>query len=145
MELLRLASLGTPTALGQAARLGYLVETRLRPLKVVDVVVESPLDPAKQIARLGERLLQGGADAALCSATRLPGSLPAGITIGAVLRDRDPRYRCVSADRMVLDSLPARSRVVACDPVARAQLLQRLPGLQVDLSLPSWEIFAGLR
>lgn len=145
MDTLRLASLGTPIAIGQTARMGYLVESRLRPLKIVDVIVESSLDQPRQIARLVEKLLRGEADAALCPATRLPESLPAGIALGAVVRDRDPRYRCVAAGRPVLEALPPRARIIACDPIARAQILHRLPGLRVDLAAPSWEIFAGLR
>jgi hydroxymethylbilane synthase len=145
VDVLRLATTSNPMALAQAARIGYRLETVLRPLAVVEVFVETPMDPVRQIARLGERLLDGSADAALCPASRLPAGLPHGVVVGALIRDRDPRYRIVAPLRPDLAALPHHARVVVCDPVARAQIRHRFPRLQVETAPPGWEIFAGLR
>lgn len=145
LKTLRLASAGTPTALARAARVGHLLETRLDPLTVVNVVVTGPLDPAKQTERLVEKLRSGEVDLAVQSATRLPDPLPNGIRLAALIRDRDPRYRCVTTGRPCLDALPPGISLITCDPLARAQLLHRLPRARVTLVPPSWEILAGLR
>ena len=145
MDVLRLATTSNPTAIAQAARVGYRLETVLRPLAVVEVFVETPMDPIRQIARLGERLVDGSADAALCPASRLPAALPPGVVVGALIRDRDPRYRIVTPRHPTLAALPPHAKVVVCDPVARAQIRHRFPRLQVETAPPGWEVFAGLR
>ncbi len=145
METLRLASSSSPMALAQAARVGNRIGTCLDSLMVVEVFVDTPMDPDRQIARIAEKIREGMADAGVCSASRLGSTLPHGVLVAALLRDRDPRYRCVSPERPSLAGLPRHARVVTCDPVSRAQIRHRHPGLQVDLATPSWEIFAGLR
>ena len=145
METLRLASSSSPMALAQAARVGHRIATRLDSLMVVEVFVETPMDPEKQVGRIAEKVRDFVADAGLCSASRLGPGLPGGVILAALLRDRDPRYRCVSPERPILAGLPGHARVVTCDAVSRAQIRNRYPRLQVDLAPPSWEIFAGLR
>ena len=145
METLRLASSSSPMALAQAARVGHRIATRLDSLMVVEVFVETPMDPEKQVGRIAEKVRDCVADAGVCSASRLGSALPAGVVLAALLRDRDPRYRCVSPERPALAGLPGHARVVTCDAVSRAQIRHRYPRLQVDLAAPSWEIFAGLR
>lgn len=145
METLRLASSSSPMALAQAARVGGRIAARLESVMVVEVFVETPMDPDRQIARIAEKIRDSAADAGICPASRLGPVLPAGVIVAALLRDRDPRYRCVSPERPSLSALPRHARVVTCDPVARAQIRHHHPRLQVDLAVPSWEIFAGLR
>jgi hydroxymethylbilane synthase len=145
METFRLASSSSPMALAQTARVGNRIAARLEPLRVVEIFVETPLDPGRQVERIAERVRDEGADAGICAASRLGGSLPHGVIVAALLRDREPHYRCVSPERPSLDHLPRHARVVTCDAVCRAQVLHRLPRLQADLAAPSWEIFAGLR
>ena len=132
-------------ALAQAARVGHRIATRLDSLMVVEVFVETPMDPEKQVGRIAEKVRDCVADAGVCYASRLGPALPDGMVLAALLRDRDPRYRCVSPERPILAGLPGHARVVTCDAVSRAQIRHRYPRLQVDLAAPSWEIFAGLR
>jgi len=145
METLRLASSSSPMALAQAARVGHRIATRLDSVMVVEVFVETPMDPDRQIGRIAEKVRDFVADAGACSASRLGSALPPGVVLAALLRDRDPRYRCVTPERPSLAALPGHARVVTCDAVSRAQIRNRYPRLQVDLAPPSWEIFAGLR
>jgi porphobilinogen deaminase len=145
METFRLASASSPNALAQTARMSCLLERRLPPMKVVDVNLEIPRDPTKQVGRLIDRLRAGDVDAALCSAVRLPLPLPEGVAIGAVLRDRDPRYHCVSSGAPPMEFLDRSAKVVTCDAIARAQILHRFPRLATEFTCPSREIFDALR
>jgi hydroxymethylbilane synthase len=145
METLRLACTSSPMARAQAARAAGRIASRLRSLLVAEVLVETPVNPAKQIERIAEKIRDGAADAGICSAASLDSTLPHGVIVAALHRDRDPRYRLVSPERPSLQALPGHARVVTCDPVSRGQIRHRHPRLQVDLAAPSWEVFAGLR
>jgi hydroxymethylbilane synthase len=132
-------------ALAQAARAESRLAARLSSLTVEEVLIETPVSPERQIVRIAERVRDGQADAGVCSAAHLGFPLPAGVVVAALFRDRDACYRLVSPERPSLSSLPGHATIVTCDPVARGQIRRRLPRLQVELSAPSWEIFAGLR
>ena len=59
METLRLASSSSPMALAQAARVGNRIGTRLDSVMVVEVFVDTPMDPDRQVARIGEKIREG--------------------------------------------------------------------------------------
>jgi hydroxymethylbilane synthase len=145
MTSIRLATDSSPLSLAQTARVSYRIGVRLRPTEIVDVFVDSPVDPAGRIERLVKAIVGRNADAALCPATHLAGGIPEGVRLAAVLRDRDPRYRCVAPQHPSLDRFRPSASLVTCDLVSRAQIRARFPRLRVDLTPPSWEIFAGLR
>ena len=71
METLRLASSSSPMALAQAARVGNRIATRLESLMVVEVFVDTPMDPDRQITRIAQKIREEVADAGVCSASRL--------------------------------------------------------------------------
>ncbi|NWG46936.1 MAG: hydroxymethylbilane synthase, partial [Alphaproteobacteria bacterium] len=82
---------------------------------------------------LDEALLSGRIDAAVHSLKDIPGDLPSGIVIAAVLKREDPRDVLVSplADRLL--ALPRGARVGTSAPRRRAQLLRLRPDLDIRL------------
>jgi len=141
----RLAAVGEVSSLAPLARIARALERRSDPPAAVVVTVEPWCGPAEPLSAVQRKLVEGGIDAALCPATRLPESLPREIEVGAILRCRDPRYWYVSFHEEDLAHLPAEAKVVTCDAVARAQICYRFPSLQVEMSPPSEVIAAGLR
>src|SRR5574342_53638 len=97
MDQIRLASPIDPIARAQAGRVRALLEARPDTLAVVEMIFENCQVPQEEAVCLSRRVLEGEADAAVCPVDRLPASLPEGIVVGALLRDKSAFYRCISA------------------------------------------------
>ncbi len=145
MDQIQLASIDDPIARAQAGRVRALLEAGPDPLAIVWMVFESSVSPSEQMTRLTERLLDRDVDVVAYPAERLPGHLPEGIALRAMIRDRGAHYCCVSPGRPVLASLRPETRLVACDAVARAQLLYSFPRLRTDLATLCSGVLDGLR
>jgi len=145
MDQLRLACPDDLVSRVQAGRVRALLEARPDALAVVEMVYKSCPDPESQAGILATSLDRHEAEVALVSVEHLPAHLPPGVRVGALLRDRGSSYRCASTNRPEFEDLPAGSRVAACDAVARAQLLNRYPGLEVDLVQPSEGLLERLK
>ncbi len=76
-------------------------------------------------------LLDGQIDLAIHSAKDLPGLLPEGLTIAAVLPRQDPRDCLVSGCARTIPELPLGATVGTCSPRRQAQLLHVRPDLSV--------------
>lgn len=141
---LTIATRGSPLALWQAnhvkARLAALDPgrpVRLLVLKTTgDRVQDRPLSEIGGkglfVKEIEEALLDGRADLAVHSMKDLPGRLPAGLTIAAVLERDDPRDAFCSVAYARLADLPPGARVGTTSLRRRAQLLARFPHLVVE-------------
>jgi len=145
MDQIQLASIDDPIARAQAGRVRALLEAGPDPLAIVWMVFESSTSPAEQMANLTTRLLDREVDVVAYPAERLPGHLPEGIVLKAIIRDRGSHYCCLSPGRPVLSALPPDARLVTCDPVARAQLLHRFPRLRTELATLCSGVLDGLK
>jgi hydroxymethylbilane synthase len=145
MKTIRLAGGADPIGLLHAARVERKLACSQDPIDVSGVLVESSRDPEEIFDRLAATLFDGSADAAAFAASSLPLRLPLGLDLAAVFREDHPRYRCLAHRRPSLDDLPAGSKVITCDPISRAQVLIRYPGLRVETGVPGTEVCEGLR
>jgi hydroxymethylbilane synthase len=83
------------------------------------------------VAELEHALLEGKIDIAVHSMKDLPGTMPEGLTLGAVPVREDPRDVLVGREAPTLDALPPGARVGTSSLRRRAQLLAARPDLQV--------------
>lgn len=145
MKTIRLAGGSDPIGLLHAARVERKLSFPQDPIDVSGVLVEGSQDPEELFDRLAATLFDGSADAAALPASSLPLRLPLGFDLVAVFREELPRYRCVAHGRPSLDALPARAKVVTCDPISRAQILISHPGLRVEMGAPGTDMWEALR
>lgn len=145
MDQLQLACADDALSRAMAGRVRALLESRPDTLAVVWMVFESTTEKREQLMRVSLRLLEGEVDVAVVPADRLSLDLPAGIALGAVIRDRSSLYSFVSAGPRNLSALAPGSRIATCDVVARAQLLHRFPSVSVDLAPACGDVLDGLR
>ncbi len=83
------------------------------------------------VSQIEERLLSGELDMAIHSLKDLPTKLPEGLTLGAVLKRRDPRDALVNRWECPLDELPQGARIGTSSPRRAAQLRRYAPGVEV--------------
>jgi hydroxymethylbilane synthase len=81
--------------------------------------------------QLDEALLSGEIDLAVHSLKDVPTELPAGISLSAVTRRRDPLDVLVSDERYTLDDLPHEAVVATSSLRRKAQLLHYRPDVEV--------------
>ena len=141
---LRIATRKSPLALWQAEH----VASRLReahPGIEVDLVPMSTQGDRIQdrsLAAIGGKglfikelevaLEDGRADLAVHSMKDVPGDLPAGLLIGAVLQRADPRDALITLHGKSLEDLPRGARVGTSSLRRQAQLLAARPDLRIE-------------
>ena len=134
-----------PLALYRVGEVGRRLKAASIPCDVHHVVAEGSGDLPAGLPEFLPHVLDGRADALVCAATEIRLGVPRGLSLVAVLREHDPRYRCVSRGRASVCGVPPGSTVVVADPYARAQIRNRLPELGVDLVEDLDRLADGLR
>ncbi len=145
MRSIRLASGNDAVHLKQAARVEHALLEAGSGFRIVAVPVEGEGGSSLLLEALGERIVAGAAEAAVCPAGLLSSGLPPGVEIGAIFRDSSPAYMWVSCGRPGPGALPHGAMVVTWDDVARAQILFRYPNLHVTSARGWTRVFEGLR
>lgn len=142
---LRIGTRGSPLALAQARdvmsklKAAHALDTEACEIVVItttgDQITERPLLEAGGkglfIKELEEALLAGGIDLAVHSMKDIPGFLPDGLAICAVLAREDPRDAFISVKYGSLADLPHAATVGTSSPRRRAQVLRLRPDLNV--------------
>lgn len=145
MERLRLVCADDPVSAAQADTIRALLESRQKTPVFVEAVPLCWPRAEDPMGLLTRNLLSGRADLACAPAERLATKLAQGITVGGWLRDSSRLLRCVSQQRARLSLLPQGARVATSDAVARAQMLHRYPGLDVELAPEGTDLLKGLQ
>jgi len=144
MDRIRIALVQEPLSLEYLGHAECLLGLRPGSDQLERILHEPRPDPTEQLHRLAADVLGKKADAVLWPASTLPLQLPAGLLVGSLFRCTEYGYRLVTReidDAEALRELPAGSRVLACDPIARAQILFRFPGLCVGFADSSAKVF----
>ncbi len=141
---LRVATRKSPLALWQAEHVASLLR-QAHPGLVVELVPMSTKGDRIQdrsLAAIGGKGLfikdlevaldERRADIAVHSMKDVPGDLPDGLMIGAVLRRADPRDALISAGFQQLEELPRGARVGTSSLRRQAQLLAARPDLRIE-------------
>jgi hydroxymethylbilane synthase len=141
---LRIATRKSQLAVWQAQHVAMLLQQAHPGLEVdlVPLVTEGDRIQDRTLAAIGGKglfikelevaLEETRADIAVHSMKDLPGELPAGLIIGAVLERADPRDALISSKASGLDDLPRGSRVGTSSLRRRAQLLAARPDLNIE-------------
>ncbi len=141
---LRIATRKSQLAVWQAQHVAMLLQQAHPGLEVdlVPLVTEGDRIQDRTLAAIGGKglfikelevaLEETRADIAVHSMKDLPGELPAGLIIGAVLERADPRDALISSKASGLDDLPRGSRVGTSSLRRRAQLLAVRPDLNIE-------------
>jgi hydroxymethylbilane synthase len=145
MDSFRLASGSEAWEIGIASRVQRLMESSGDAPRIASVRAIGGKPPAAPSFELLLKLQRGEADGVALPGSELPGRLPSGLILGAILPDRDALYRCLSRGRPMLSLLPIGSRVAAWDLSARAQILARHPGFRIEIVRGRSDLAEGLR
>ena len=141
---LRIATRKSQLALWQAQHVAMLLRQAHSGLEVVLVplVTQGDRIQDRSLAAIGGKglfikelevaLEEQRADMAVHSMKDLPGDLPAGLTIAAVLERADARDALVTAKASDLDGLPRGARVGTSSLRRQAQLLAARPDLRIE-------------
>lgn len=110
-------------------------------VEVLPIVTEGDRRSSARLSEIGgkgvfakeieEALGRGEIDLAVHSAKDLPSTLPAGLTLGAVLEREDPRDVLVTQAGWGLAELPLGATVATGSPRRQAQLLHWRPDLEI--------------
>lgn len=144
---LRIGTRGSPLALAMTAEVsGHLIAaypelSEPGALEVAVIVTTGDREQTRPLSEIGgkglftkeieEALLRQDIDLAVHSMKDMPTSLPAGLTIGAMLPREDPRDALFLAAGRTLADLPAGGVVGTSSLRRRAQILARRPDLSV--------------
>jgi hydroxymethylbilane synthase len=141
---LRIATRKSQLALWQAEHVAGLLRRAHAGLEVelVPMVTQGDRIQDRSLAAIGGKglfirelevaLEEHRADIAVHSMKDLPGDLPAGLTIAAVLERADARDALLTASAGRLEDLPRGARVGTSSPRRQAQLLAARPDLKID-------------
>jgi len=99
--------------------------------KILDVPLAQVGGKALFVKEIEEALLAGRVDLAVHSMKDVPTDLPAGLTIGAILRREDPADVLISRTGARLADLPRGARVGTSSLRRQAQLLHHRPDLVI--------------
>jgi hydroxymethylbilane synthase len=148
MDTLRIAAIDEPISLAAITEIGFRLGVKPGAPRLQRVIAGSTRHREERFQKLSRLLLGGEADVLVWPAWELPRTLPEGLSIVAIVRTGDGRLRLVTTDTgpaPAFHELPARSKVVTCDPATRAQILNRFPHLWAEVEPPGIEILLGLR
>ena len=141
---LRIATRKSQLALWQAAHVAMLLRQAHSGLEVelVPIVTQGDRVQDRSLAAIGGKglfikelevaLEEQRADIAVHSMKDLPGDLPEGLVIAAVLERADPLDALVAAKAKRLDDLPQGARVGTSSLRRQAQLLAARPDLRIE-------------
>ncbi len=141
-ETIVLGSRGSRLALWQANHLKRMMESQYPQLKIMVKVIQTTGDKVKKtpLAEIGgkylflkeieEAILAEKVDIGVHSMKDVPAVLPAGLTIGAILKREDPRDAFVSKKFDSLLQLPKKSKVGTSSFRRQAQLRNFRPDLE---------------
>jgi len=141
---LRIATRKSQLALSQAEHVAGLLRRAHAGLEVelVPMVTQGDRIQDRSLAAIGGKglfvrelevaLEEHRADIAVHSMKDLPGDLPAGLTIAAVLERADARDALLTAAAGRLEDLPRGARVGTSSPRRQAQLLAARPDLKIE-------------
>jgi hydroxymethylbilane synthase len=141
---LRIATRKSQLALWQAEHVAGLLRRAHAGLEVelVPMVTQGDRIQDRSLAAIGGKglfvrelevaLEERRADIAVHSMKDLPGDLPAGLTIAAVLERADARDALLTASPGRLEDLPRGARVGTSSPRRQAQLLAARPDLKIE-------------
>jgi len=141
---LRIATRKSQLALWQAEHVAGLLRRAHAGLEVelVPMVTQGDRIQDRSLAAIGGKglfvrelevaLEEHRADIAVHSMKDLPGDLPAGLTIAAVLERADARDALLTASAGRLEDLPRGARVGTSSPRRQAQLLAARPDLKIE-------------
>ncbi len=141
---LRIATRKSQLALWQAEHVAGLLRRAHAGLEVelVPMVTQGDRIQDRSLAAIGGKglfirelevaLEERRADIAVHSMKDLPGDLPAGLTIAAVLERADARDALLTAAAGRLEDLPRGARVGTSSPRRQAQLLAARPDLKIE-------------
>ena len=141
---LRIATRKSPLALWQAEHVAALLRLAHADLviELVPIVTQGDRIQDRTLSAIGGKglfikelevaLEEGRADIAVHSMKDLPGDLPAGLHIAAVLERADPRDALLSASAARLADLPRGARVGTSSLRRQAQLLAARPDLAIE-------------
>jgi hydroxymethylbilane synthase len=141
---LRIATRKSQLALWQAAHVAKLLRQAHSGLEVelVPIVTQGDRIQDRPLAAIGGKglfikelelaLEEQRADMAVHSMKDLPGDLPDGLVIAAVLERADPHDALVAANAARLDDLPRGARVGTSSLRRQAQLLAARPDLRIE-------------
>jgi hydroxymethylbilane synthase len=141
---LRIATRKSQLALWQAEHVAGLLRRAHAGLEVelVPMVTQGDRIQDRSLADIGGKglfirelevaLEEHRADIAVHSMKDLPGDLPAGLTIAAVLERADARDALLTASAGRLEDLPRGARVGTSSPRRHAQLLAARPDLKIE-------------
>jgi hydroxymethylbilane synthase len=141
---LRIATRKSQLALWQAEHVATLLRRAHAGLEIelVPIVTQGDRIQDRSLAAIGGKglfikelevaLEEGRADIAVHSMKDLPGDLPAGLGIAAVLERADARDALLTASAVGLDDLPRGARVGTSSLRRQAQLLAARPDLAIE-------------
>ncbi|MEP6884684.1 MAG: hydroxymethylbilane synthase [Gammaproteobacteria bacterium] len=141
---LRIATRKSQLAMWQAAHVATLLRQAHSGLEVelVPMVTQGDRIQDRSLAAIGGKglfikelevaLEEQRADMAVHSMKDLPGDLPEGLVIAAVLERADPRDALIAASTTRLDDLPRGARVGTSSLRRQAQLLAARPDLRIE-------------
>ena len=139
---LRVGSRGSPLALIQDDEAFSQLKAHHPDLEFEVVVVRTTGDANQTsplagmglgvfVSEIEARLLSGDLDMAVHSLKDLPTKLPDGLTLGAILRRRDPRDALVNRWNCRLSELPNGARIGTSSPRRAAQIRRYAPNVEV--------------
>lgn len=143
-RVLKIATRKSPLALWQAEHVKAELESRYSELTVELVPMSTKGDEIldRSLAAIGGKglflkeleraMLAGEADLAVHSMKDVPGELPAGLHIAAVLTREDPRDAIVSNDVASLEDMPKGSVLGTSSLRRQAQMLSLRPDLDIQ-------------
>jgi hydroxymethylbilane synthase len=136
MNRVRIAIVDDPLGHAHLAHVACRLGLALQAPSLVRILDRPEADRGRALSRLARQVISDDADAVLWPASALPLRVPTGLALAAVVRSGHYGFRLVgragSAPRALAELRPG-SRVATTDPVARAQMLYRFPGLAVEL------------
>jgi hydroxymethylbilane synthase len=141
-ETIRLATRGSDLALRQTQRVAEALESRRRKTELIEVETTGDAVRDELIHRLGktgafvrsldEKVLDGGADAAVHSMKDMPTEFPEDLVVAGVPERTAAGDVLVTPDGTELDDLPERATVGTSSLRRKAQLLAARPDLDVQ-------------
>lgn len=144
MNQLKIATRESALALWQANHVKALLEAAHPGLacELMPMTTEGDRNKVSPLRQMGGKgvfvkelelaLMDGSADIAVHSMKDLPGELPDGLTIGAMVERADPRDALVSNRYPTLDDLPAGARIGSSSLRRVLQLRRAYPALRFD-------------
>lgn len=142
-DTFRIGTRGSDLALTQTRDVARLIQTRFPDVRVDVCVVRTTGDRVLDapLARIGgkglftkeleDALLRQEVDLAVHSLKDLPTRMPDGLALAAVVEREDPRDALVATPGLRLATLPAGARIGTSSLRRRAQLLARIPQVEI--------------